>query len=110
MVLDYNLTLSTDTIVMYVTVQLSLLLVPSHIMLTMFIARVWKTSSDAAAVAAKGFHFVHAASNSFYLVRLISLSHHTTFSRRSNEPNLGRWIGLRRRQLFGKQPHREQLV
>jgi len=44
MVLNYNLTLSNDTIAM-----------------------VWRTSSNAAAVAAKGFRFVHAASNSFYL-------------------------------------------
>jgi len=35
----------------------------------MHIASVWISSSHAAAVAAKGFHFVHAASNSFYLVR-----------------------------------------
>jgi hexosaminidase len=44
MVLNYNLTLSNDTIAM-----------------------VWISSSDAAAVAAKGFRFIHAASNSFYL-------------------------------------------
>ncbi|KAH9983700.1 N-acetylhexosaminidase [Russula compacta] len=44
MVLDYNLTLPNDTIAM-----------------------VWISSADAAAVAAKGFRFVHAASNSFYL-------------------------------------------
>ncbi|KAH9990282.1 N-acetylhexosaminidase [Russula vinacea] len=44
MALSYNLTLSNDTIVL-----------------------VWISSSDAAAVAAKGFRFVHAASNSFYL-------------------------------------------
>ena len=65
MVLDYNLTLSNDTVAMYVTGHH----VPSRIMLTMSIARVWRTSSNAAAVAAKGFRFVHAASNSFYLVR-----------------------------------------
>lgn len=44
MVLNYNLTLSSDTVAM-----------------------VWRTSSNAAAVAAKGFRFVHAASDSFYL-------------------------------------------
>jgi len=44
MVLSFNLTLSNDTIAM-----------------------VWISSADAAAVAAKGFRFVHAASNSFYL-------------------------------------------
>ncbi|KAI0272898.1 N-acetylhexosaminidase [Russula aff. rugulosa BPL654] len=44
MVLNYNLTLSNDTIAM-----------------------VWESSSHAAAVAAKGFHFIYAASNSFYL-------------------------------------------
>lgn len=80
MVLNYNLTLSNDTVAMYVTGHLSpTCLVPSRIMLTMFIGRVWRTSSNAAAVAAKGFRFVHAASNSFYLVRSIPLSHQTTF-------------------------------
>ncbi|KAI0261973.1 N-acetylhexosaminidase [Gloeopeniophorella convolvens] len=44
MLLNFNLTLSNDTIAM-----------------------VWISSDDAAAVAAKGFRFVHAASNSFYL-------------------------------------------
>ncbi|KAH9960972.1 glycoside hydrolase superfamily [Lactifluus volemus] len=44
MVLNFNLTLSNDTI-----------------------ALVWISSEDAAAVAAKGFRFIHAASNSFYL-------------------------------------------
>ncbi|KAF8262397.1 N-acetylhexosaminidase [Lactarius quietus] len=44
MVLNYNLTLSNDTIAM-----------------------VWISSEDAAAVAAKGFRFIHAASTSFYL-------------------------------------------
>ncbi|KAH9044042.1 N-acetylhexosaminidase [Lactarius deliciosus] len=44
MVLNFNLTLSKDTIAM-----------------------VWISSDDAAAVAAKGFRIIHAASNSFYL-------------------------------------------
>ncbi|KAN0127976.1 Glycoside hydrolase superfamily [Lactarius tabidus] len=44
MVLSFNLTLPSDTIAM-----------------------VWISSEDAAAVAAKGYRFVHAASNSFYL-------------------------------------------
>ncbi|KAH9073564.1 N-acetylhexosaminidase [Lactarius deliciosus] len=44
MVLSFNLTLSNDTI-----------------------ALVWISSDNAAAVAAKGFRFIHAASNSFYL-------------------------------------------
>ncbi|KAH8992276.1 beta-hexosaminidase [Lactarius hatsudake] len=44
MVLNFNLTLSNDTI-----------------------ALVWISSDDATAVAAKGFRFIHAASNSFYL-------------------------------------------
>ncbi|KAI0250413.1 N-acetylhexosaminidase [Lactifluus subvellereus] len=44
MVLNYDLTLSNDTIVL-----------------------VWISSVDAAAVAAKGFRFIHAASDSFYL-------------------------------------------
>jgi hypothetical protein len=74
MVLDHNLTLSDNTIVMYITGHRS-----PTCALTVFIARVWKTSSHAAAVAAKGFFFVHAASNSFYLVRSISSSHRTPF-------------------------------
>lgn len=64
MVLNYNLTLSNDTIVMYVAGHLS-----PTCALTMFVDRVWISSDDVAAVAAKGFHVVHAASNSFYLVR-----------------------------------------
>ncbi|KAI9442927.1 N-acetylhexosaminidase [Lactarius indigo] len=44
MVLNFNLTLSNETI-----------------------ALVWISSDNAAAVAAKGFRFIHAASNSFYL-------------------------------------------
>lgn len=44
MVLGYNLTLSNDTIAM-----------------------VWISSENAAAVATKGYRFIHAASNSFYL-------------------------------------------
>jgi len=44
MVLDYNITLGNDTIVM-----------------------VWISSTNAAAVAQKGFQFVHAASDYFYL-------------------------------------------
>jgi len=92
MVLNYNLTLDNETVAMYVTSHLSpTCLVPSRIMLTMFIARVWRTSSNAAAVAAKGFRFVHAASNSFYLVRSISLSHHTTFPAGLTSPPS--WMG-----------------
>ncbi|TFY71905.1 hypothetical protein EVG20_g1110 [Dentipellis fragilis] len=44
MVLDYNVTLANDTIVM-----------------------VWISSANAAAVAAKGFKFVHSASDYFYM-------------------------------------------
>ncbi|KAI0298150.1 N-acetylhexosaminidase [Multifurca ochricompacta] len=44
MILNFNLTLSNDTI-----------------------ALVWISSSDAAAVASKGFRVIHAGSNSFYL-------------------------------------------
>ena len=77
----------------------------------MFIARVWINSSSAAAVTAKGFHIVHASSNSFYLVRSIPLSHRPTFLADLTSPTLdGILLGLRRWQLFGKQPHREQLV
>ncbi|KAI0927731.1 hypothetical protein AcV5_008188 [Taiwanofungus camphoratus] len=45
MVLDYNLTLSNETLVL-----------------------VWISSEDAAAVAEKGFRIIHAPSNYFYLV------------------------------------------
>ncbi|KAI0265648.1 N-acetylhexosaminidase [Gloeopeniophorella convolvens] len=44
MVLDYNVTLKNDTVVM-----------------------VWQSSQNAAAVAQKGYRFVHAASDYFYL-------------------------------------------
>jgi hypothetical protein len=92
MVLNYNLTLSSDdTIVMYVIGHFSpTCLVPSRIMLTMFIARVWRTSSNAAAVAAKGFRFVHAASDSFYLVRSIPSGYHTIFPADLTSPP---WMG-----------------
>ncbi|KAI0299509.1 N-acetylhexosaminidase [Russula brevipes] len=43
-VVDYNLTLSEDTVVW-----------------------VWMSSADAATVAAKGFHIIHAAADPFYL-------------------------------------------
>jgi len=60
-------------------------------MLTLFIARVWRTSSNAAAVAAKGFRFVHAASSSFYLVRSnLPLNHYTTFLAELTSPP---WMG-----------------
>jgi len=36
------------------------------------IAMVWISSDDVAAVAAKGFRVIHAASDFFYLVRYIS--------------------------------------
>ena len=39
------------------------------------LVRVWISSANAAAVAEKGFRFVHAASNSFYLVRSPSRYH-----------------------------------
>ncbi len=42
----------------------------------LYTARVWISSSHVAAVAAKGFHIVHAASDSFYLVRVSVLSNH----------------------------------
>jgi hypothetical protein len=66
MVLNFTLTLLNDTIILYVS-TFFLSLIPSRTL--MWIDRVWISSDDAAAVAAKGFRFIHAASNSFYLVR-----------------------------------------
>jgi hypothetical protein len=103
MVLDYNLTLSNDTIVLYVTACLSLY---SHKLMYTF-TRVWISSSDAAAVAAKGFRIIHAASNSFYLVRAFEQSY--LFPADLTSPPLG-GIGLRRRRLGGRLPRRQQLV
>lgn len=73
MVLNYNLTLSNDTIAMYVCASTSHTpaINRSQTLMRHFFSRVWISSADAAAVAAKGYRFVHAASNSFYLVRLI---------------------------------------
>jgi hexosaminidase len=63
MVLNFNLTLSNDTIALYVSTS------PTPSQKLMYVARVWISSADAASVAAKGFRFIHAASNSFYLAR-----------------------------------------
>jgi hypothetical protein len=66
MVLNYNLTLSNDTIAMYVS-KISARTV--HVFTKL--PRVWISSTDAAAVAEKGIRFVHAASSSLYLVRIL---------------------------------------
>jgi len=63
MVLNYNLTLSNDTIAMYVSIFACAMYALTNLV------RVWISSANAAAVAAKGFRFVQAPSNSFYLVR-----------------------------------------
>ena len=63
MVLNYNLTLSNDTIALYVSIPACAM--PSQTDRV----RVWISSADAAAVADKGFRFIHAAANPFYLVR-----------------------------------------
>jgi hexosaminidase len=63
MALDHNVTLSKDTVVMYVVFHYSL--VPSG--LTFYI-RVWISSQDASAVTAKGLRIVHSPSDYFYLV------------------------------------------
>ena len=64
MTLNYDLTLSSDTvtIAMYVSNFFSRYTLTN-------LGRVWISSADAATVAEKGFRFVRAASNSFYLVR-----------------------------------------
>ena len=69
MVLNYNLTLSNDTIALYVSILACAMFALTNLV------RVWISSTDAAAVAAKGFRFVHAASDSFYLVRPPSRYH-----------------------------------
>jgi hypothetical protein len=59
MVLIYNLTLSNDTIALYISI--SACAMPSqtnHV-------RVWILSANAAAVADKGFHFVHMEADLF---------------------------------------------
>ena len=103
MVLNFNLTLSNDTIALYVTAISPT--IPSQTLMCN-IARVWISSSDAAAVTAKGFRIIHAASNSFYLVRSIEL---LCFPLDLMILPLG-GIGLRRRRVAGRQPHRQQLV
>jgi hypothetical protein len=108
MVLNHNLTLSNDTIAMYVTQRISSPACAPSPMLMLYIARVWISSSHVAAVAAKGFHIVHAASDSFYLVRVSILSNH--LSDLTNPSALLDGTGLRRRRLDGKQSHRQQLV
>lgn len=64
MVLDHNVTLSNDTVVMYVVSLVCLL--PHHISLPLL--RVWISSANAAAVAEKNFRIVHGPSDFFYLV------------------------------------------
>ena len=63
MVLDHNVTLSNNTVVMYVNPFFSLSGINE-----LCVNRVWISSEDAAAVAEKGFRIVHSPSNFFYLV------------------------------------------
>lgn len=65
MALNYNVTLSNDTVVMYVVFHYSLL----ASVLTPYI-RVWISSQNAAAVTAKGLRIVHSPSDYFYLVTI----------------------------------------
>ena len=60
MVLDHTVQLLNQTVVMLV---IFVAYVDSHCHF-----RVWISSQDAAAVAAKGFHVVHAPTDYFYLV------------------------------------------
>jgi hexosaminidase len=66
MALVHQVTLpANDTIVMYVVFHYSLL----AFVLTSYI-RVWISSQNAAAVAAKGLKVVHSPSDYFYLVTI----------------------------------------
>ena len=80
MVLNYNLTLSNDTIALYVSMFARAM--PSQTNRL----RVWISSADAAAVADKGFRFIHAAANPFYLVCFIRSLR--CFLSQPNEPAL----------------------
>jgi len=65
MALQDNVTLSNETVVMYVVFRYSLL----ASVLTPYI-RVWISSQNAAAVAAMGLRLVHSPSDFFYLVTI----------------------------------------
>lgn len=74
------------------------------------LVRVWISSADAAAVAEKGFRFVHAASNSFYLVRPPSHYHTSLLSLALNVINriaapVPGWV-ISRRAIAGASPSR----
>ena len=59
---------------------------------TRFFHRVWISSDDVVAVAQKGFRFVHAASNYFYLVCIQPLfSFVSTYSDMHISTGLRRW-------------------
>jgi hexosaminidase len=64
LVLDHDVTLSNNTIVMFVLVHTYLML-----MFTEPIFRVWRSPSRATYVASKNFRIIHAPSDYFYLVR-----------------------------------------
>ena len=65
MALNYQVTLSNDTIIMYVVFHCSSLVS----VFTSYI-RVWISSQNAAAVTAKGLRIVHSPSDYFYLVTI----------------------------------------
>ena len=65
MVLEHNVTLSNDTIVLYV--QINSLCMAYLLIMT----SVWISSANAAAVAAKNFRLVHGPSDYFYLVGVV---------------------------------------
>jgi hypothetical protein len=104
MVLNYNLTLSNDTIAMYVSFFARVMFILTNLV------RVWISSADAAAVAEKGLRFVHAASNSFYLVRPPSHYHTSLLSLALNVINriaapVPGWV-ISRRAIAGASPSR----
>jgi hexosaminidase len=69
MVLTHNVTLAQDTVVMCVFTVLIIYALFFTVDLRHFgYLRVWISSADAAAVAARNFRIIHAASDYFYLV------------------------------------------
>ena len=63
----HNVTLSNNTIVMCASDSRLISYSPVNI-IAFFLHRVWISSDDVVAVAQKGYRFVHAASDYFYLV------------------------------------------
>jgi hexosaminidase len=67
LVLDHDVTLSNNTLVMFVLFHTYLML-----MFTEAVSRVWRSPSRATDVASKNFRIIHAPSDYFYLVRSLA--------------------------------------